>query len=232
MFPGCDMTSSATDRASMQACAGGCLECAHAQRVRIRESGGVGWTPRSCGSSSISPAASRSSPAARAASGARSPRASSPRAPGWSSRAARPTLVRRDAEAPGVARRRGARRARRTWARSPALKPLVEKTPSSASGGSTSSSTTPPPRSPSRSAQFTPEAWDKVYSVDLRGPVFLVQEALPYLEKSPCASVINVISAGAFLPVDLHGDVLGRQGRADVLHALDGRPPSRRRASA
>jgi NAD(P)-dependent dehydrogenase (short-subunit alcohol dehydrogenase family) len=47
---------------------------------------------------------------------------------------------------------------------------------------------------------FTPEAWDKVYSVDLRGPVFLVQEALPYLEKSPCASVINVISAGAFLP--------------------------------
>lgn len=47
--------------------------------------------------------------------------------------------------------------------------------------------------------QFTPEAWDKVYAVDLRGPVFLVQEALPWLEKSPCASVVNVISAGAFL---------------------------------
>ena len=46
---------------------------------------------------------------------------------------------------------------------------------------------------------FTPDAWDKVISVDLRGPVFLVQEALPWLEKSPNASVVNVISAGAFL---------------------------------
>ena len=46
---------------------------------------------------------------------------------------------------------------------------------------------------------FTPEAWDKSYSVNLRGPVFLVQEALPYLTESPCASIINVISAGAFL---------------------------------
>jgi NAD(P)-dependent dehydrogenase (short-subunit alcohol dehydrogenase family) len=47
--------------------------------------------------------------------------------------------------------------------------------------------------------EFTPDAWAKVYDVDLRGPVFLVQEALPYLERSPCASVVNVISAGAFL---------------------------------
>jgi NAD(P)-dependent dehydrogenase (short-subunit alcohol dehydrogenase family) len=47
--------------------------------------------------------------------------------------------------------------------------------------------------------EFTPDAWAKVYDVDLRGPVFLVQEALPYLEQSPCASVVNVISAGAFL---------------------------------
>ncbi len=47
--------------------------------------------------------------------------------------------------------------------------------------------------------QFTPEAWDKVFGVDLRGPVFLVQEALPWLEKSPSAAVVNVISAGAFL---------------------------------
>ncbi len=46
---------------------------------------------------------------------------------------------------------------------------------------------------------FTPDAWDKVFTVDLRGPVFLIQEALPYLEKSPNASVVNVISAGAFL---------------------------------
>jgi NAD(P)-dependent dehydrogenase (short-subunit alcohol dehydrogenase family) len=47
--------------------------------------------------------------------------------------------------------------------------------------------------------EFTPAAWQKVYDVNLRGPVFLVQEALPYLKASPCAAVINVISAGAFL---------------------------------
>jgi NAD(P)-dependent dehydrogenase (short-subunit alcohol dehydrogenase family) len=47
--------------------------------------------------------------------------------------------------------------------------------------------------------RFTPAAWEKSYAVNLRGPVFLVQEALPHLEKSPCASVLNVISAGAFL---------------------------------
>jgi NAD(P)-dependent dehydrogenase (short-subunit alcohol dehydrogenase family) len=47
--------------------------------------------------------------------------------------------------------------------------------------------------------RFTPAAWDKIYEVNLRGPVFLIQAALPHLEKSPCASVVNAISAGAFL---------------------------------
>jgi NAD(P)-dependent dehydrogenase (short-subunit alcohol dehydrogenase family) len=47
--------------------------------------------------------------------------------------------------------------------------------------------------------QFTSDAWDKSFAVNLRGPVFLVQEALPHLERSDHASVINVISAGAFL---------------------------------
>jgi NAD(P)-dependent dehydrogenase (short-subunit alcohol dehydrogenase family) len=46
---------------------------------------------------------------------------------------------------------------------------------------------------------FTPEAWQKSFDVNLRGPVFLVQSALPFLEGSEHASVINVISAGAFL---------------------------------
>jgi NAD(P)-dependent dehydrogenase (short-subunit alcohol dehydrogenase family) len=46
---------------------------------------------------------------------------------------------------------------------------------------------------------YTAEAWQKSFDVNLRGPVFLVQEALPHLKASPCASVINVISAGAFL---------------------------------
>jgi NAD(P)-dependent dehydrogenase (short-subunit alcohol dehydrogenase family) len=47
--------------------------------------------------------------------------------------------------------------------------------------------------------ELTPEAWQKSYDANLRGPVFLVQYALPYLKESPHASVINVISAGAFL---------------------------------
>jgi NAD(P)-dependent dehydrogenase (short-subunit alcohol dehydrogenase family) len=47
--------------------------------------------------------------------------------------------------------------------------------------------------------EFTPDAWAKVYDVNLRGPVFLVQAALPHLDASPCASIVNVISAGAFL---------------------------------
>ena len=47
--------------------------------------------------------------------------------------------------------------------------------------------------------QFTPEAWQKSFDVNLRGPVFLVQAALPHLERSEHAAVVNVISAGAFL---------------------------------
>jgi len=47
--------------------------------------------------------------------------------------------------------------------------------------------------------EFTPDAWEKVYDVNLRGPVFLTQEALPHLDASPGASIVNVISAGAFL---------------------------------
>jgi len=47
--------------------------------------------------------------------------------------------------------------------------------------------------------EFTVEAWEKSFAVNLRGPVFLVQEALPYLEKSPNPAVVNVISAAAFL---------------------------------
>ncbi|MCU1368727.1 MAG: short-chain dehydrogenase/reductase [Ilumatobacteraceae bacterium] len=47
---------------------------------------------------------------------------------------------------------------------------------------------------------FTADAWAKVNDVNLRGPVFLVQAALPHLLVSPHASVINVISAGAYLP--------------------------------
>jgi NAD(P)-dependent dehydrogenase (short-subunit alcohol dehydrogenase family) len=46
--------------------------------------------------------------------------------------------------------------------------------------------------------QITAEAWDKSYSVNLKGPLFLFQYALPHLLKSDHAAVVNVISAGAF----------------------------------
>ncbi|MCB1016950.1 MAG: glucose 1-dehydrogenase [Acidimicrobiales bacterium] len=46
---------------------------------------------------------------------------------------------------------------------------------------------------------ITPEAWQKVFDVNLRGPVLLVQAALPHLRASDHASVINVVSVGAFL---------------------------------
>ena len=46
---------------------------------------------------------------------------------------------------------------------------------------------------------FTPEAWSKSFDVNLRGPVFLVQKALPYLTASSHAAVLNIISVGAFI---------------------------------
>jgi NAD(P)-dependent dehydrogenase (short-subunit alcohol dehydrogenase family) len=47
--------------------------------------------------------------------------------------------------------------------------------------------------------EITPEAWEKSFGVNLRGPVFLMQYALPYLEASGHASIVNLSSAGAFL---------------------------------
>jgi NAD(P)-dependent dehydrogenase (short-subunit alcohol dehydrogenase family) len=46
--------------------------------------------------------------------------------------------------------------------------------------------------------QMTPEAWGKSYDANLRGPVFLVQKALPHLKTSPSAAVLNMVSVGAF----------------------------------
>ena len=47
---------------------------------------------------------------------------------------------------------------------------------------------------------LTADAWTKVHDVNLRGPVFLVEAALPHLVVSRHAAILNVISAGAFLP--------------------------------
>ncbi len=46
---------------------------------------------------------------------------------------------------------------------------------------------------------ITADGWAKSFEVNLRGPVFLVQGALPYLEASDHAAVLNVVSAGAFM---------------------------------
>jgi NAD(P)-dependent dehydrogenase (short-subunit alcohol dehydrogenase family) len=48
-------------------------------------------------------------------------------------------------------------------------------------------------------AELTPEAWAKSFDVNLRGPVFLVQKALPHLSVSANAAVLNVVSVGAFI---------------------------------
>lgn len=63
---------------------------------------------------------------------------------------------------------------------------------------------------------FTPEAWEKSFAVNLRGPVFLVQEALPHLEKSPHASVVNVVSAAAFMASPFQA--MYGAGKAALLH--------------
>jgi NAD(P)-dependent dehydrogenase (short-subunit alcohol dehydrogenase family) len=46
---------------------------------------------------------------------------------------------------------------------------------------------------------ITVDALTKSFEVNLRGPVFLVQEALPHLKASPHAAVLNVVSVGAFI---------------------------------
>ena len=65
----------------------------------------------------------------------------------------------------------------------------------------------------SRSATFTTEAWDKSFGVNLRGPVFLVQAALPYLKASDHARG-RQRAVGRRLPaVDERVDLRGGQGR-------------------
>ena len=46
---------------------------------------------------------------------------------------------------------------------------------------------------------YTPDAWQKSIDVNLRGPVFLTQQALPYLKESSHAAVLNMLSGAAFM---------------------------------
>ncbi len=47
--------------------------------------------------------------------------------------------------------------------------------------------------------EITAEAWQKSLSVNLTGPLFLTQEALPHLTRSEHAAVLNLISPAAFI---------------------------------
>ncbi|MDG4664180.1 SDR family oxidoreductase [Mycobacterium sp. 236(2023)] len=46
---------------------------------------------------------------------------------------------------------------------------------------------------------ITAEAMTKSFDVNLRGPVLLVQEAMPHLKASEHAAVLNMVSVGAFI---------------------------------
>lgn len=45
---------------------------------------------------------------------------------------------------------------------------------------------------------ITPDAFAKSHDVNLRGPLFLVQRALPHLRASEHAAIVNVLTAGIF----------------------------------
>ena len=47
--------------------------------------------------------------------------------------------------------------------------------------------------------EYTVDAWEKSMAVNLRGPVFLTQAALPHLKASEHAPVVNVISGAAYM---------------------------------
>jgi NAD(P)-dependent dehydrogenase (short-subunit alcohol dehydrogenase family) len=47
--------------------------------------------------------------------------------------------------------------------------------------------------------ELTVDAWEKSLGTNLRGPVFLIERALPHLEASDHAAILNVISAGVYL---------------------------------
>lgn len=64
--------------------------------------------------------------------------------------------------------------------------------------------------------EITAEAFSKSFEVNVRGPLFLFQACLEHLLGSECASVVNVISAGAFLHTP--GGSLYGAGKAALLH--------------
>lgn len=71
--------------------------------------------------------------------------------------------------------------------------------------------------------EWTPEAWEKSLGVNLRGPAFLVQEALPYLKVSEHAAVVNVLSAAVYLRSEYRGlYAIGKTGLAAMTRVMAG----------
>lgn len=50
-----------------------------------------------------------------------------------------------------------------------------------------------------RVGSFEPDEWQEVFDINVKGPVFLIQEALPYLKKSGHGAVLNILSVAGFL---------------------------------
>lgn len=46
---------------------------------------------------------------------------------------------------------------------------------------------------------YTVAEWQRIFDINVRGPVFLLQEALPHLKRSRHGGVLNVLSIAAFL---------------------------------
>jgi len=71
--------------------------------------------------------------------------------------------------------------------------------------------------------EWTVDAWDKSLAVNLKGPAFLVQEALPHLAASPHASVVNVLSAAVYLRSEYRGlYAIGKSGLAAMTRVMAG----------
>jgi hypothetical protein len=46
---------------------------------------------------------------------------------------------------------------------------------------------------------FSPEEWEQMFQINVRGPVFLMHAALPYLKEGKHAAALNILSAAGFL---------------------------------
>lgn len=49
-----------------------------------------------------------------------------------------------------------------------------------------------------RATDITPQGWDKIHAVNVRGPFFIIKAALPHLIES-AGAIVNIASASAFL---------------------------------